>query len=129
MRTLAVLSAVLCACADMSATESGVDVFSADTTAVRISVAASGSLAIGLRADRMYATPGRTLVLETPASLLFQRGEGTAFISTLDTAQRIVVLPLGAPLDSAEDAGVTGTAIAVARRAGDSRLTLTVQKP
>lgn len=128
MRPIAML-VLLCGCADVPATDPGVDVFSADTAAVRISVVASGSLAIGLRADRMYTTPERSIVLETPASLLFQRGEGTAFVSSLDTTQRIVVQPLGVPLDSAEQLGVTGTAIAVVRRAGHSRLTLTVQKP
>ena len=109
--------------------ERGVDVFSADTVAAKIRMTVSGSLEVGLRSDRMYTTRDRHIVLETPASLVFQRGAGTVVVWSMDTTQRIVVQPIGLPLDSLDQAGVTGTTIAATRVAADAPVSLKVQRP
>ncbi len=103
--------------------------FSADTSAARIMVDVSGSLEVGLRADRILTTRQKQLVLETPASLVFQRGAGDIIVRSIDTTQRIVVEPMGTPPDSAESAGVTGIVVTATRVAGEHQVKLKVEKP
>jgi len=118
----------LTACAERPA-EIGVDVFSADTLPARVSVVVAGTLEIGLRAERMHAGPGRTIVLETPVTLVIQRGEGFATVTSFDSTQRIVVQPAGTPPDSADVVGATGVAVTFSRVGDEPRVSLKVEKP
>lgn len=129
MRPLVALCIVVCACSDVPEPEIGLDVFAADTATATFTIVITGPLEVGLRADRMYTRRDRNVVLETPATLVFQRGEGTATVSSGDTAQRIVVQPTGMPLDSAERMGVAGTRISATRIAGRRQLVLKVERP
>lgn len=129
MRPLVALCIAVCACSDGPEPEIGVDVFAADTAPATFTIVIAGPLEVGLRADRMYTLRDRNIVLETPATLVFQRGDGTATVSSGDTTQRIVVQPMGMPLDSAERMGVTGTQISATRVAGRRQLVLKVERP
>ena len=130
IRNAAVLSLLtLSACDGSGGDEVGVDVFSADTAPARLGIVVSGTLEIGLRADQMYTAPDRSIVLQTPATLVIQRGEGAATVSSLDTLRRIVVQPTGIALDSADVLGVTGIAVTFTRKKSERRVTLAVDRP
>jgi hypothetical protein len=129
MRPLLAIVLGVCACSELPEPEVGVDVFAADTATATFTVVIAGPLEVGLRADRMYTARDRNIVLETPATLVFQRGEGTATVSSGDTTQRLVVQPTGIPLDSAERMGVTGTRVSATRVAGRRQVALKVEQP
>jgi|SRR4051812_8777335 hypothetical protein len=104
--------------------ELGVDVFSSDTIPAQFVVTLTGSLAIALRSNNFYMRSDRSLVLETPGSLLVREGAGTATITTLDTTHRVAVQPIGTPPDSADVAGVVGRTIQMTRTGEELRVTL-----
>lgn len=120
--------ALACACS-RNEEEFGVDVFAVDTLPARIYMNLTGTLQMGLRADSFYTTPDKSLILGTPASLIIQKGAGTATILSIDTTKRIAVQPLGVPPDSAEKVGAVGTVVKLTRVGGERRVTLEVEKP
>lgn len=120
--------ALACACSK-NEEEFGVDVFSVDTIPARLYMHLTGTLQMGLRADSFYTTADKSLILGTPASLIIQKGAGTATIMSLDTTQRIAAQPLGVSPDSAEKVGAVGTVVRLTRVGGERRVTLEVQKP
>src|SRR6185436_14622580 len=92
--------------------EVGVDVFSSDTIPAQFVVDLKGStLEIALRSNNFYMRHDKSLVLETPGSLIIQKGSGTATITTLDTMHRVAVQPIGTPPDSGDVLGVVGRTI------------------
>lgn len=123
----ALAAAVVSACAE-SRREIGVDVFSNDTIPAHFVVTLSGTLVVGLRGGNFFMRPDKSLVLETPGSLIVQKGEGTATITTLDTTRRVAVLPIGTAPDSADIVGVVGTSVQLTRTAGERRVRLDVIK-
>src|SRR3954462_9439668 len=93
--TLAAVAGLVVAACSQPNKELGVDVFSSDTMPARFLVTVTGTLAIALRSNNFYMRKDKTLVLETPASLLIQKGEGTATIDALDSTRRMAVQPTG----------------------------------
>ncbi|HJQ19202.1 MAG TPA: hypothetical protein VJ867_02565 [Gemmatimonadaceae bacterium] len=110
-RVVLISLAVLATACNQPKQEVGVDVFSTDTLPARFVVNVTGTLAIGLRANNFYMRKDKSLVLETPASLIIQKGAGTATISTLDSMRRVAVQPTGVPPDSADMLGVIGRSV------------------
>jgi hypothetical protein len=126
---VATVGLTLCACTPERPPEFGVDVFSTDTIPAKISMTLTGTLQMGLRADQFYTTPTKALILETPASLIIQRGAGAAIIASLDTSQRIAVQPIGASPDSADALGAVGTVVRLTRVGEERRVKLEVERP
>src|SRR5256885_1639600 len=93
--------------------EIGVDVFSNDTLPAVCVVRLSGSLVMGLRSNAFYMRPDKTLVLETPGSLLVQKGVGDATIASFDSLRKIAVEPTGTSPDSSDAAAVVGRVVRV----------------
>jgi hypothetical protein len=118
----------LAACMREAPREVGVDVFSNDTIPVKFVVTLSGSLAMALRANNFYLQPDKSLVMETPGSLIVRTGAGTALIKSYDSSRRIAVEPIGTPPDST-DAAIVGTVVKVTRTADEQRVTLAKVKP
>ena len=108
--------------------EVGVDVFSSDTIPARFMVKLTGTLVIALRSNNFYMQPDKSLVLETPGSLIVKEGVGTATITTLDTLHRVAVQPIGTSPDSADVAGVVGRGILMTRAKDERRVTLQLLK-
>lgn len=127
LHALLLLSALLGAC-NQPRQEIGVDVFSNDTIPALFEVNVTGTLAIGLRSNGFHMRPDKTLVLETPASLVIQKGAGTATINTLDTVRAVAVQPIGTPPDSADMAGVIGKSVRMTRVGEQSSVRLEVLK-
>ena len=111
--------------------EFGVDVFSIDTLPAKIYMNVTGSLQMGLRADNYFTTSDQSLILLTPASLIVQKGEGSAEILSMDTTQVLAVQPMGPGVspDSAEKVGVTGRVIRLTRMGDERSVRLEVVKP
>ena len=110
-----VVTALLAACSEPRA-EVGVDVFSSDTIPARFVVDLKGStLVIALRSNNFYMRPDKSLVLETPGSLIIREGSGAALITTFDTTHRVAVQPIGTSPDSADIVGVVGRQIRMQR--------------
>lgn len=110
-------------------TRVGVEVFAEDTLPVLFTVTMLGPLEIGVEADRSWIQPDKSLLFQTPATLIVQAGEGSALISPVKGDQRIAVQPLGVSPDSAERAAVVGNAVKITRTTKDAPLTLEVEKP
>ena len=109
--------------------EVGVDVFSSDTMPARFVVDLKGStLVIALRSNNFYMQRDKSLVLETPGTLIIQKGAGTATITALDTAHRLAVQPIGTPPDSDDILGVVGRRITMTRAGEDRRVKLELLK-
>ena len=108
--------------------EVGVDVFSNDTLPARFIVNVTGTLAIALRSNNFYMRRDKSLVLETPASLIIQKGEGTATIIPLDTTRPVAVQPIGTPLDSVDVVGLIGRSVRMTRRGEEKTVTLELLK-
>jgi hypothetical protein len=121
--------AILAAACSRKEREFGVDVFSTDTLPARIYMELTGTLQMGLRADNYFTTADKSLILLTPASLIVQKGEGTATIFSIDSTQRLAVQPLGMPPDSADRAGVTGRVVKLTRAGERKTVQLEVVKP
>lgn len=128
LSTLALLELLIVGCAKKE-DEWGVEVFSADTVPARIDMNLTGSLEMGLRAERYYTTRAKTLILITPTALIIHKGAGTATIMSVDTMQRIAVQPLGISPDSAEKVAVVGTVVRLTRIGEERRVKLEVEKP
>ncbi len=111
-----------------------VEVFAADTTEVAFRVVASDGLIVGLRSERYYMQGGRTLRLTTPRAFVI-RGAGSALITVSDTsdttesAERIVVQPVGNSPDSAERAAVVGRVIRLTRGVSEARVAIELERP
>jgi len=119
-----VAATVLAACSEPRG-EVGVDVFSSDTIPARFVVDLKGStLVIALRSNNFYMRPDKSLVLETPGSLVIREGSGSAMISTLDTMHRVAVQPIGTSPDSADILGTVGRRIRMTRAGDERRVTL-----
>ena len=115
-----VVAAVATACSEPRS-ELGVDVFSSDTIPAHFVVDLKGStLVIALRSNNFYMRRDKSLVLETPGSLIIREGSGAATITTLDTTHRVAVQPIGTSPDSADVVGVLGREIRMTR-VGDER--------
>lgn len=109
--------------------ELGVDIFSNDTIPTQFVVTLNGTLVMGLRANNFHMRADKSLVLETPGSLIVQKGEGTATISALDTMRRIAVEPTGTPPDSSDALSVVGRTVRVTRVGEENRVKLHVERP
>lgn len=109
--------------------EFGVDVFSTDTVPAKIYMNLTGTLQMGLRADNYFTTADKALILLTPASLIVQKGEGTADILSTDTTQVLAVQPMGVSPDSADKVGVTGRVVRLTRVGEERSVRLEVVKP
>jgi len=120
---LATATASATACRDAHP-EVGVDVFSNDTVPARFIVTVTGTLAIALRSNNFFMRPDKSLVLETPGSLLIQSGAGTATIATLDSTHRIAVQPTGTNPDSSDAVAVVGHEIRMTRVGEERRVKL-----
>jgi len=121
--------AMLAACTpERPPPEFGVDVFSNDTTPVKFVVALDGNLSLAIRSNSLYMQRDRSLVIETPASLIVQSGVGTGRIAAYDSTQRIVVAPMGANPDSS-DASVIGRVVRVRRAGAETHVTIAVERP
>ena len=77
-RCLLVLAGSACA----EKRELGVDVFSEDTVPAKFTVALTGTLVLGLRSQNFYVRPDKSVVLNTPASLVIEEGAGSATIAS-----------------------------------------------
>jgi hypothetical protein len=108
--------------------EFGVDVFSNDTTPAKFIVSLGGNLSLAVRSNSLYMQRDKSLVIETPASLIVHSGAGTGTITSYDSTRRIVVTPMNASPDST-DAGVVGRVIRVVRVGDEERVTLALEKP
>ena len=108
--------------------EVGVDVFANDTIPVKFVVTLTGSLAMALRANNFYLRPDKSLVLETPASLIVRTGEGTAMVASFDSTKKIAIAPIGTAPDSA-DAAVVGTVVKVTRVGEEKRVSVALERP
>lgn len=117
------------ACARETPREVGVDVFSNDTIPVKFVVTLTGTLGMALRANNFYLRADKSLVLETPGSLIVQRGEGTALIAAFDGKSRIAVEPIGTPPDSSDALSVVGTVVKVTRVGEEKRVTIALERP
>jgi len=119
---------LLVACRSGSGDELGVDVFSNDTTPALFVVSLTGTLSVGMRGAKVYMRQDRSLVVETPGSLVIQGGEGTALISAFDTTRRIAVTPIGSPPESSATA-VVGRAVRMRRNGEERRIGLELARP
>jgi len=108
--------------------EFGVDVFANDTVPTKFVVTLSGNLSMAVRSNQLYMRPDQSLVLETPGSLIIQRGSGSAVIAAFDSTQQIAVMPLGTSPDSTDNA-VVGKRVKVTRTGEDKRVTIELDKP
>jgi len=108
--------------------EFGVDVFSNDTIPAKFIVSLGGNLSFAVRSNGLYMQRDKSLVIETPASLILQSGAGTGTITSYDTSRRVVVTPMNTSPDST-DAAVVGTVIKVTRVREEKRVTLVLEKP
>lgn len=129
MRASVAVVIALCACAKSPPPEEGVNVFSADTSTVHIMVSVTGTLQVGLRSDAMMTTRDRQLVLETPATLVFRKGDGEVTVRSVDTTQRIVLESIDTPLDTTSSEGVTGVIVRATRVAGQRQPRFSVERP
>ena len=100
----------------------GVQIFAEDTLTARLHVSVQGDLQVTLRGEGFEMRPDRTFLVSTPATLEVSRGIGTARITSIDSATRIVVLPLGTPEDSIDAASVAGTVVRFTRLGYDRRM-------
>jgi hypothetical protein len=122
------VAAITAACAEPRS-EVGVDVFSNDTIPARFVVDLKGStLVMALRSNNFYMRPDKSLVLETPGSLILKEGSGSAMIMTLDTTHRVAVQPIGTPPDSADILGIVGREIRMTRVGDERRMKLELVK-
>jgi alpha-D-ribose 1-methylphosphonate 5-triphosphate synthase subunit PhnL len=127
---IVLVALILTGCSMSSRTEQlGVEVFAEDTIPVRFGVTMSGGIEMRVNAERAFQQADRSLVFETPATLLVSRGSGEAIVTVLDENQRIAVQPLGIPADSIERAAVVGRAVQITRLPDTPRLELAVAKP
>src|SRR2546423_14764856 len=108
--------------------EVGVDVFADDTLPAMFTVELTGKLEVGLRSENFYLRPDKTLVLQTPASLVIQKGSGTMLIKSLAANRRIAVAPIGTPPDSSEALAAVGTVVKLERAGEEKRYKLAGEK-
>jgi len=123
-RGVALVTVVAASACSEAHTEVGVDVFSNDTVPTKFVVTVTGTLAIALRSNNFYMRQDKSLVLETPGSLLIQKGAGTATIATLDNAGRIAVQPTGTNPDSSDAVAVVGHEVRMTRVGEERRVKL-----
>ena len=128
MRRLVALILLGACTPDPPQTAFGVDVFSNDTVPAKFVVTLSGNLSMAVRSNNFYLRPDQSLVLETPGSLIVQKGMGSALIASFDTTQQIAVTPLGSSPDSTDNA-VVGKRVKVTRKADEKRVTIELEKP
>lgn len=107
----------------------GVRIFAEDTVTARIAVTVTGDLQLTLQGDDFQALPGRRFRVSTPASLVINRGVGTATITSLDSVSRLAVIPIGTPEDSIDQATVAGTVVKFTRLGYDRVHQLVVARP
>ena len=108
--------------------EFGVDVFSNDTIPAKFIVSLSGNLSLAIRSNSLYMQRDKSLVIETPASLIVQSGSGMGRITSYDSTQRIAVSPMGTPPDSTDNA-VVGRTVTLTRVGDEHRVTIALEKP
>jgi hypothetical protein len=82
---------------------------------------------MALRSNNFYLRPDKSLVLETPGSLIVQKGEGTATLMSFDSVRQIAVAPIGTPPDSA-DLALVGTVLTVTRVGEEKRVKIEILK-
>lgn len=132
MRLALLVAFVLTACSTPpQAGQLGVDIFAVDTIPVRFTVTMSGTLQMRVSAEKSYMRPDKSVVFETPATLVVYKGAGTSLVSAVDTGQRLAVQPLGVSPDSIErmDAAVVAAAVQITHLKDAARLGIEVAKP
>jgi hypothetical protein len=97
-----------------------VEIFADDTVTVSLTVAVEGEMRVSLRGDAFYQR-GKSFVVTTPAWLVVN-GVGVATIASLDSVQRLAVVPRGLAPDSAEALTVVGSIVRLSRGAGETRV-------
>lgn len=107
----------------------GVEIFAEDTVTARISVSVTGDIQLTLRGDDFQVLPGRRFLVSTPASLVINRGVGTATITSVDSVSRLAVVPLGTPDDSIDAATVSGTVVKFTRLGYERSHRLSADRP
>lgn len=100
----------------------GVRIFAEDTAVARLHVSVQGDLQVRLVGDDFVVRPDRSFLVNTPATLEVTRGIGTARITSVDSATRIAVVPLGTPEDSIDAETVAGTVVRFTRLGYDRRM-------
>ena len=128
MRRPLLLLLLIAGCSPPPVKEVGVDVFSNDTVPTRFIVTLSGSLVMALRSNNFYMRPDKSLVLETPGSLIVQKGEGSATIASFDSTRKIAVEPIGTPPDSGDMAAVVGRVVRVTRVGEERRVKIQLER-
>ena len=114
---------LLAACTTPPPAELGVRVADAasDSGTVQFTVTVvDTSLSLGMRPASMAMRPDKSLVLTTPASIVVNRGAGSAVITAVTEGARIRVSPLD-PADSATGMAV-GRAVRITRRGTDRHI-------
>lgn len=125
---LLLVSAALLAACNERPPEYGVSVFSTDTLPVVFTLSLTGSLALGMRSEGFKMRPDKSLVLTTPAELIWSRGDGTARIETV-RGGRIVVQPLGVTDSAADTTAAVGYVVLLVKPPERRLVKLSVEKP
>lgn len=123
------LTAACAAPGPQNARPYGVEIFAEDTVTARISVSVTGDIQLTLRGDDFQVLPGRRFLVSTPASLVINRGVGTATITSVDSVSRLAVVPLGTPEDSIDAATVAGTVVKFTRLGYERSHRLSAERP
>jgi hypothetical protein len=105
LRPIIVTAAIFLNACEGRPPEYGVNVFSADTIPVAFTMTLTGSLALSMRSEGIKMQPDKSLVLETPAQLMWARGDGTARLESVGRG-RLAVQPVGIGADSPSDTAV-----------------------
>ena len=127
LQLLATSALSMAACFDRPA-EYGVSVFSTDTLPVVFTLTLTGSLALGMRSDGFKMRPDKSLVLTTPAELIWSRGDGTARIATV-RGGRLAVQPLGVTDSTADTTTVEGYVVMLVKPPDRRLVKLSAEKP
>ena len=95
-----------------------------------LSVGVTGDLQVTLTGDNFQVLPDRSFRVSTPATLVINRGVGTATITSVDGRSRLAVVPIGTPTDSIDAATVGGTVVKFTRLGYEGgRLRLSAERP
>jgi len=108
--------------------EYGVEIFAQDTVTARLTVSVTGTLQVNVRGENFSVLPDRSFSVGTPASLVIRGGVGTATVTSVDSTQKLAVVPAGTPPDSTDARTVSGTKLYISRM-GYEGARLSVARP